>query len=123
MELKWAFLLFVGAVLSLCGCLNWMAGGSFTQEEFAILRGKVDAFDTSSSLSTYTPNAAKISDELNLLWAPAWNVVIIPYSSNQNYDAVLYGYGFNGRWFWQNGFLLTDGTYISIIIWKDYNCI
>lgn len=45
MELKWSFLLFVGAVLSLSGCLDWMAGGNFTQEEFGILRAKVDAFD------------------------------------------------------------------------------
>lgn len=62
MELKWTFLLLVGAVLSLCGCLNWMAGGNFNQEEFAILRGKVDAFDKSSTFTTLPTKATALSN-------------------------------------------------------------
>jgi hypothetical protein len=62
---------------------------------------------------------------LNTLWAPAWNVVIVYYYDGMNYDSVLYGYGFNRHWFWLNGFKLSlsNGNYISFVIWKDFNCV
>ncbi len=122
MELKWTILCFLGAVLILGNSLNWMAGGNFTQEEFAILRAKVDNFDTGLTLQTLGPAAKTMSDELNDLWKPAWNVVIACYLMG-NHDSVVYGYAFNGRWFWFNGFRLTDGMYMSFIIWKDFNCV
>jgi hypothetical protein len=50
-------------------------------------------------------------------------VVIVYYDFGNNYDAVVYGYGFNGDWFWTNGFLLSNNKYISFVIWKDYNCV
>lgn len=79
MELKWAIFLSMSALLSLCGCLDWMAGGNFTQVEFATLRGKIDAFDKTLTHKDMADSAKRISDELNLLWATAWNVVIVYY--------------------------------------------
>ncbi len=123
MELKWSIIVFGGALLSLCCCLNWMAGGTFTQDEFATLRGKVDAINKNSNPDTFSLSAFSMSNELNALWAPAWNVVFANHAEMKNYDVVLYGYGFNNRWFWLNGFLLSNNYYLSIIIWKDYNCV
>lgn len=62
MELKWNFLLFMGAILSLCGCLDWMAGGTFTQANFATLRAKVDGFYLGSIPSTFADAAAGMSN-------------------------------------------------------------
>ncbi len=75
-----------------------MAGGSFTQAKFDILRAKVNAFDKASSYQTFAPFAKTISDELNTDWGSAWNVAIVYMSLNV--DAVVYGYAFNGQWFW-----------------------
>ncbi len=46
MELMWAIFYFFGAVIILGNCLDWMAGGTFTQADFATLRAKVDNFVT-----------------------------------------------------------------------------
>lgn len=123
MRLNLTNLLFVSALIGLCSSLNWMAGGSFTQENFDILRAKINAFDTSSTMQTIGASADQISSDLNTLWAEAWNVVIPYYTDGKNYDSILYGYAFNGHWFWFNGFHLVNNNYISFIIWKDYNCI
>lgn len=123
MGLKWTIFFFLGGLVSLCIGLNWMAGGSFTQSEFDILRGKVNAFDITSNPPTWASSAAAMSTELNNLWHPAWNVVIVFYYDGSNNDAVLYGYAFNGRWFWLNGFQLSNGKFISFVIWKDFNCV
>lgn len=100
MELKWTLLCFVGAVLILSNCLNWMAGGDFIQADFDILRAKVKAFNPLFTNSSLAPAAKTMSDELNDLWAPAWNVVIVHYPGFINLEAVLYGYAFNNRWYW-----------------------
>ena len=67
--------------------------------------------------------AMNISTELNKLWDPAWNVVII--STPANIDSVLYGYAFRGHWLWFNGLPNPgDGNhFMGYVIWKDYNCI
>lgn len=118
---KWAVVCFLAAVLILSNGLNWMAGGTFTQEEFDILRAKVNAFNKGTAIAALAAAAKTISDELNTLWAPAWNVVFNVAGSNV--DTVLYGYAFHNRWFWENGFVLTDGNFLTFIIWKDYNCV
>ncbi len=123
MELKWTIICFMGAMLILSKGENWMAGGTFTQADFATLRAKVDNFDKGTNRLDLAAAANTISDELNDLWAPAWNVAIVYYADRMNYDTVVYGYAFNGHWFWQNGLQLTDQVYISFIIWKDYNCV
>lgn len=38
-------------------------------------------------------------------------------------DIILYGYGFNDHWMWDNSYKLNEGYSVSFIIWKDYNCI
>jgi hypothetical protein len=90
--------LFLCLLMSPGSCLNWMAGGNFTPEEFSILRTKVNAFDITSDPSTYASFTMTLSQQLNELWARAWNAVINFEAGNS--DAVVYGYGFNGRWFW-----------------------
>jgi hypothetical protein len=123
MRVKWTVLLFVWALLSGGMPLNWMAGGNWTQANFDILRGKINAFDPAAVYSSLAAAGSTLSDELGTLWAPAWNVVIVYYGDGKNYDAVLYGYGFNRHWFWLNGFKLTNNRYLSFVIWKDYNCV
>jgi hypothetical protein len=123
MGVKWTVLLFVWLMLSGGMSLNWMAGGNFTQSDFDILRAKIDAYDRATPVASLAASAASLSDELGNLWAPAWNVAIVSFGDGQNYDAVLYGYAFNGHWFWQNGIQKSLSFYISFIIWKDYNCV
>ncbi len=120
MELKWTILCFLAAVFILGNSENWMAGGNFTQEEFATLRAKVDNFNKTLDRVQYTAAAKTMSNELNDLWHPAWNVFIAYY---WNGDFVLYGYAFHNRWFWFNGFEMEDNRLISFVIWKDFNCV
>ncbi len=108
MELKWAVLVLMGALLSICNSLNWMAGGPFTQANFDYLRSKVAAFDPNTDPNSFADWATTTSNDLNNKWASAWNVVTIYYYSG-SYDAVVYGYAFNGQWFWQNGLALLNG--------------
>ena len=122
MERRFAVLLLFFTFLAGSTCLNWMAGGNWTYGNLTTLKQKIQTFDTLISTSTYAPFATSLSTDLNTAWAPAWNVVIYQYTDGNNYDAVLYGYAFNGHWFWLNGFLLS-GSYYSFIIWKDYNCV
>lgn len=61
-----------------------------------------------------------LSGHLNTLWDPAWNVIILTTAAYS--DAVLYGYAFRSHWVWINGYRNNVGTYLSFVIWKDYNC-
>lgn len=72
------------ALLSFCDSLNWMAGGSFSQANFDILRSKVNAFDLTLAPAVYANAAVTMSNELNTLWAPAWNVAILYIISGKN---------------------------------------
>jgi hypothetical protein len=91
-------------------------------DNLTVIRDKINAFSSTAAISTYAPFATTLSTELNTLSAPAWNVVLVYYGGTTNYDAVLYGYGFNGHWFWFNRFQISLG-FISLIVWKDFNCI
>ncbi len=102
-------------MLLACGsCLNWQGAGNMTQDNLTVIRNMINTIQERSNF------AVNVSTQLNDLWAPAWNVVVAS-TSDVSYDAVLYGYGFNDHWFWFNGYKITT-TYISFIIWKDYNC-
>ena len=122
MERKFAVLFLFLTFVACATGKNWMAGGNWTYGNLTTLKQQIQTFDTQSSRSTYAAFATTLSTNLNTAWAPAWNVVIYYFTDGNNYDAVLYGYAFNGHWFWLNGFLLS-GSYYSFIIWKDYNCV
>lgn len=63
--------------------------------------------------------ATGLSDHLNAQWSVAWNVVVV-YAFDGNWDTVIYGYA---HWMWYNGIKMDDDYYVSLIIWKDYNCL
>jgi hypothetical protein len=121
-------LIFAIAVLFLLNCgygLNWQGAGNWTTSNLTIIRNYINTnFSKSDSSSTVLTNfATTFSDYLNNLWDPAWNVVVVYINSLINVDSVLYGYAFRDHWMWSNGFLMDNGHYVSLIIWKDYNCI
>lgn len=79
-------------------------------------------FPTSSRLIEYDNVAQNISNHLNTIWDPAWNVMI--FNLHYNVDAVVYGYAFRNHWLWFNGVPHPENSslFMSYIIWKDYNC-
>ncbi len=103
MGANWTVLLITWGLLSAGVPLNWMAGGNFTQVDFAKLRVRVNALQTKPPETTYAASASTMSNDLNAIWAPAWNVVVVSYQNGSNYDSVIYGYAFRNHWFWQNG--------------------
>ena len=123
MELKWSYALLIMVLLGCGSCLDWQAAGNFTSDNLTVLYTMINSVDPSELTSSLSMNATTISDELNTLWDPAWNVVIVYYGDGNNYDSVLYGYGFREHWFWFNGWKRSDGTHLTFIIWKDYNCV
>ena len=60
--------------------------------------------------------ATNISNSLNEMWDPAWNVVV-GYLTDLLIDSVFCGYAFRFHWFWHNNY---KGYSIAIV--KDYNC-
>jgi hypothetical protein len=67
--------------------------------------------------------AVGFSDYLNELWDAAWNVILVYIADGSNSDSVVYGYAFRQHWFWYNGLATKDGHFISLIVWKDFNCV
>lgn len=64
-----------------------------------------------------------MSDYLNSLWDPAWNIVLVyQVDPTENLDSVVYGFAYWGHWLWYNGYQSPIGGYISCICWKDWNC-
>ena len=123
MELKWSYALLIVVLLSCGSCLDWQGAGNWTSDNLTVLHNMINGVSPTDVASSYTTNTKTISDGLNKLWDPAWNVVIVKFGDSINYDSVLYGYSFRGHWFWLNGWERIDGTYMSFIIWKDYNCV
>ena len=123
MELKWSYALLIMVLLGCGSCLDWQGAGNWTSDNLTALYNYINSVDPTEQASSLSNDANYISGQLNTLWDPAWNVVIVYYSDGKNYDSVLYGYGFNGHWFWFNGWKRTDGYYLTFIIWKDYNCV
>jgi hypothetical protein len=104
MGLKWTVIVFVATLLSCGGFLNWQGAGNMTQDNLTTIRNKINGLNFNVDPSTYAALATTLSNELNALWAPAWNVVFVLYADGKNFDSLLYGYGFNGHWFWFNGY-------------------
>ncbi len=48
--------------------------GNFTQEKFAILMAKANAFNYSTN---YAGNSVILSEELNNLWSSNWNAAFV----------------------------------------------
>ena len=76
---------------------NWSSAN--LTEIWTFINGNIGSHTATSSYDTF--NTA-LSDHLNTLWAPAWNVFTI--KSTAAYDTVLYGYAFNNHWMWFNDY-------------------
>lgn len=103
--------------------VNWQGTGNMTDSNMTEISTTINRFPiTSTSTNTQINEVAKnISDYLNGLWAPAWNVVIS--KTTLPHDTVLYGYAFRNHWMWINGITIPTTTRtLAYIIWKDYNC-
>ncbi len=61
MEVKRTIFLLVVTLLSYINCLDWMAAGTFTQDNMTIIRAKINAFSPDSSNSTFTAYATTMS--------------------------------------------------------------
>ena len=123
MELKWSYVLLIVVLLGCGSCLDWQGAGNWTSDNLTVLHNEINGVDPTEQYYMLSTDASRISNDLNALWDPAWNVVIVYYTDGNNYDSVMYGYGFREHWFWFNGWKRADGTYLSFIIWKDYNCV
>lgn len=112
--------IFLGLVL-LSLSENWQASGNFTADNITFIFSTIDntlQYIADGDLSSAN-RAKNISDTLNDAWHPAWNVF---YFSPDYYseDSIVYGYAFNGHWFWVNNYKKSQIG--NFVIWKDYNC-
>ena len=121
MELKWSYALLIMVLLGCGSCLDWQGAGNWTSDNLTVLYNQINTVPSLISSMLLGTSAKNISDNLNALWDPSWNVVIVYYTDYNNYDSVMYGYGFREHWFWFNGYQISSG-YMAFIIWKDYNC-
>ena len=111
--------------------INWQGTGNLSQENTTVIWEYINPnFDlkwirstlTSSSDTKLVDFSKQLSDYLNLQWNEAWNVVVAYINDGTNFDTVFYGYAFRDHWLWYNGIQTNDFTYLTFIIWKDYNC-
>jgi hypothetical protein len=125
------FLLVAGLLLTCSNALNWQGAGSWGNGNMTVIWDYINtnfskawsgATVTGQGDTTLSDFSSAFSTELNRLWDPAWNVVVVYITDGSNSDSVVYGYAFRDHWMWYNGFLMNDGYYVSFIIWKDYNC-
>lgn len=100
--------------------VGWQGYGNWTSsnltEIWTFINGSIGSRTSTSSYDTF--NTA-LSNHLNTLWAPAWNVFTI--KTTAEWDTVLYGYAFNDHWMWYNDYEI-NGVVLAFVIWKDYNC-
>ena len=105
---------------------NWQGTGNLNNDNLALIWAFIH-----TNLTNYAENetgqlCTHLSDKLNAAWDPAWNVVVVRFSTSAPAynDVVLYGYAFRNHWMWFNGY--TDSRIasasFSFVIWKDYNC-
>ena len=83
--------------------LNWqgtgnMSGSNMTEIHTAITNNPITSTTSDADLDTVGQN---ISTNLNTLWDPAWNVIIV--RTKPGNDTVVYGYAFRDHWMWING--------------------
>lgn len=127
------FFIFFLALLAWNNALDWQGTGNMSESNMTMIWTHINSnFNKAYPYSTLyalqdtklANYAVSLSNYLNGLWDPAWNVVIvyIAETTTPNSDSVVYGYAFREHWMWFNGFRMDDGRYCSFIIWKDYNC-
>lgn len=110
--------------------VNWQGSGTINSTVISKVWAHINANLSSAitlSGSQMSNNPKKVfcktlSDEMNALWDPAWNVLLI--SGEVGYDTILYGYAFRNQWMWHNGITIPGYAFVeyAIIVWKDYNC-
>ena len=109
---------------------DWQAGGRDgwkgapgSDDEPNLPRLEVELTKACSEIQAGQGNhksaAKNISDTLNELWDPAWNVVAAKTYGGVGVYVVLYGYAFRSHWAWYNPYRDTDCVFV---VWKDYNC-
>jgi hypothetical protein len=121
-------LLFVATLLTLLVAANgegWQGAGNWTSSNLTDIWTFIHAnyFDLppkgGSINFDQTTAVEKFVTYLNGLWDSSWNVVVLDTIASS--DAVLYGYAFNGHWYWFNGYV--SGSYVfGFVIWKDFKC-
>lgn len=96
---------------------GWVAQGSFTAPMLATIHAGIDIKLTTQPMASSYPGI--LSQQLNANYSTNWNVVAIePQLGLEVKDAVIFGYAYNGRWYWNNPGDLNGRSWI---IWKDYN--
>lgn len=107
--------------LTLTRQMGWQGKGNMSSSNltdiWTFINGSISSYTAGAR---YDPFNTALSNHLNSLWAPAWNVFTVVMSSAL-YDTVVYGYAFNNHWMWFNNYQI-NGNVLAFIIWKDYNC-
>jgi hypothetical protein len=108
-------------------CVQWQAAANISAANHTLIWSTIQ-----SGLTTYVPDsfsgtdhtdlAKYISDTLNNVWDPAWNVFVFELVGDPTVDSIVVGYAFRDHWMWFNGYSYQGRTF-SFIIWKDYNCV
>lgn len=106
---------------------NWQGTGILNNDNLTVIWNYINQnFKRNVDASTIQIFVADLSNHLNDMWAPAWNIVIVQIdTTTPDYnDVVLYGYAFRDHWMWYNGYIdpSIEGFSFSFVIWKDYNC-
>ncbi len=115
--------IFFVLLLSLLGnfsALDWQGYGNMSSSNltdiWTFVNNNIGYAVTNSKHQEFTTN---LSNYLNKLWDPAWNVFVIQTTVSK--DTVVYGYAFRDHWMWYNGYVINN-AFLSFVIWKDYNC-
>jgi hypothetical protein len=131
MNFNFSFLVAAALLLACSNALNWQGAGTWGNGNITTINDYINSnffkFWGMSALvtqdeTTLSNFATGFATYLNGQWDPAWNVVVVVLPDSTNSDSVVYGYAFRDHWMWINGFQMDDGTFVSFIIWKDYNC-
>lgn len=124
---KFSFLLTLLLLSHTVTSLNWQGAGTVNNTVISRIWDHINANLTTALTGTQSDAQTDafvkaLSDEMNLLWSPAWNVVLV--KGNKGYDTILYGYAYKDQWMWFNGIPhpTTSTLDLCIIVWKDYNC-
>jgi hypothetical protein len=92
--------------LNLVGGDRWQASGAMNKTVMDFIWGNIGSnFPSYAGGASFIPYCTLLSDNLNGMWDPAWNVFTVRLM-DQIFDAVLVG----------------NGNLYSFVIWKDYNC-
>jgi hypothetical protein len=125
------FLVVAVLLLTCCKSLDWQGAGGWGNGNMTVIWDYINTNFSKAwpQATTILPGDTKLADfasafstELNRRWDTAWNVVVAYITDKSNSDSVVYGYAFRDHWMWYNGYAMNDGSFVSFIIWKDYNC-